>query len=1073
MHQPRRGRSSSRNRVGQVEEDDPNPFYSEEVPSGSGASNRPSQVASASNISHVEAAPQSEHERNAISAIRDVMPAISVHEVQPGGGSATQTQPAQSNATAASFTPQSSSIRDPSATSAGHRAGHSANVQLVPPDAQIRELLAGDGVYHFNPETFQRFLEFERLQKITQQTSRALNQPRNSEPTQQVSTQAARVLPTMRSGTTDASTSEQHSTSQPRSSVSAQTNHDEIVHISSSSSEEQDASRPQAIITLHDTPHQSPDRQRTTHEDSSDDIPLIQRANRTSRGNSDEGSGTSSRGRSRVSWQEVQVGYSGTRCPVCGVTYQDPDEHNPFLCKDRNDGFSRSEAERQWMLDFSALARAWRGRAPQREQQPPIPNCNLHEAGTTSTPSHAQASTQETRTAATISRSQISTHPQDMRNLVRRDEQRARSAGVVHLGGDAQDRRDAREDAALESAHSSDGQSVSGSSSSWYPTSSESSLSSYQQHHRDMKSMQQAMAKQSAQMEQQRADFQTAMVRMQEQHLHFMQQLQMQAQAPPFPQQAPMFMPPYGFIPNGPPVHPAPNVMLPMAAPAYPQPQEHGPSPYQGMQPQWAREAQHQHLEDSISGSIPSNSTPQFHPMAQYPSHERIQFQPAAHHVEHAGMAGAPELPADQLGKASEFQKHVKVYNAYAMKAVSKGETHLSLAQTMSKYAFALSTAFTSQNLKRYRLAPHTFKQGDSLQITPRMVMEMSDDLFNRLYTESCSITIEDPSQVYATLSKLEYIRKTPEEDGPLPALMRAEAAFRSKLALLPQHAVSRCRPQELRDAFIKMVFTEARFDTMKLDFQQCSSWEHVYQQLMYRVGSSSSWYSEIPGHKTTPEVSISSNVSSSSPAQPGAKAEDKTEAGKQASAAYWKDLFAKLQKGMRFDPAILEGATTDKRRAKILQKLKFRQTLESEIRDQFSKAYQQQQRSRDPRDHSNERGGRPYERRQDSNERVGRPFDRRHESPHRDERSSRHSDSSDTRYQPRQHDSGHQRDAGSAGGSARPYDKRNQSPRGATPQPAVDNRQTPASPGRPHSQQPTRQNDVRPSRSPSAGRDA
>ena len=100
----------------------------------------------------------------------------------------------------------------------------------------------------------------------------------------------------------------------------------------------------------------------------------------------------------------------------------------------------------------------------------------------------------------------------------------------------------------------------------------------------------------------------------------------------------------------------------------------------------------------------------------------------------------------------------------------------------------------------------------------------MSDDLFTRLYTESCSIAVEDPSQVYAILSKLEYARQTPEEDGPLPALMRAEAAFRSKLSLLPQHAVSRCRQQELRDAFIKMIFTETKFEVMKLDFQARST---------------------------------------------------------------------------------------------------------------------------------------------------------------------------------------------------------------------------------------------------------
>jgi hypothetical protein len=110
-------------------------------------------------------------------------------------------------------------------------------------------------------------------------------------------------------------------------------------------------------------------------------------------------------------------------------------------------------------------------------------------------------------------------------------------------------------------------------------------------------------------------------------------------------------------------------------------------------------------------------------------------------------MSGAPELAPEQLGKAVEFQKHVKVYNAYAIKAVSKGEPHLSLARTMAKHSFAIATALTAQVIKRYRLAPHTFSPGDILHYTPQMVMDMPDDLFIRLYTESCSIAIEDPSQ--------------------------------------------------------------------------------------------------------------------------------------------------------------------------------------------------------------------------------------------------------------------------------------------------------------------------------------
>ncbi len=359
---------------------------------------------------------------------------------------------------------------------------------------------------------------------------------------------------------------------------------------------------------------------------------------------------------------------------------------------------------------------------------------------------------------------------------------------------------------------------------------------------------------------------------------------------------------------------------------------------------------------------------------SQARTHGYSGFTPAVNHVDQAGMSGAPELALDQLGKVLEFQKHVRTYNTYAMKAKSRGEPYLTLAQTMKKHAFAIATAFTAQNIKRLRLAPHTHRQGDVIQYTPEMVSAMPDDLFTRLYTESCSIDIEDPSQVYGILSRLEHVRQTPEEDGPLPALMRAEAAFRSKLSLLPQHAVTRCRPQELRDAFLKMVFTSANFDTIKLDFQQCQTWEQVYQQLTYRASTSSTWYNVAPKHKVTPEVSVTPNLSSSSPAPPAEGATK--EQAKEQSDKYWKHELDRLRKSVKHDKALLQDLATDKKKAKFLQKLKYRQTLEADIRDQVAQQLQQGQRqhSRDSRDQSRDR----THRQQDYIERTsGRNFSR------------------------------------------------------------------------------------------------
>jgi hypothetical protein len=534
--------------------------------------------------------------------------------------------------------------------------------------------------------------------------------------------------------------------------------------------------------------------------------------------------------------------------------------------------------------------------------------------------------------------------------LVRRDEAVARQSGVVHLGSSPKaqalkDQQDAAEDAALDPS-SSDGYTSSATSSSYRPSTSESSLSSYNQSKQEISSIRRELQQQTELATQQREEMRRMMVQLQQQQaqMHHQQQMQLQQQQQMHMRMLPPFVFPIPPFPGTFPSHPDNGAPSGVG-------EWHG-DPDPRYVPQWfgasAVQPATAHME-RLPPPLQSFAQPLLTPVGEGSS-TRSGFVPAVNHVQHAGMSGAPELTPEQLGKIPEFQTHVRNYNAYALKAVARSEPHLSLAQTMRKHAFAIATTFTTQLLKRYRVAPHSFRPGDALQYTAESVMDLPDDVFTRLYTESCSNSIEDPSQVHAILSQLEYVRQTQDEDGPLPALMRAEATFRAKLSLLPQHAVERCRPQELRDAFIKMFFTVPKFDTMKMDFQTCSTWEQVYQQLAYRAGSSTTWYAEVPRHKATPELSVTPTVSSSSPAPAG-----KSSKSAEESAAYWKKEFQRLQKSVRHDPAILEDALTDKRRAKLLQKLKYKQMLESEIREQVATAYRQQHQQQ-TREHSRDR---------------------------------------------------------------------------------------------------------------------
>ena len=780
---------------------------------------------------------------------------------------------------------------------------------------QIRQLLSEDGIEHVDFDAFRRFLEHEKKQQSRQPSSAAT-------PAIEPATHLRQDLPQQAIQYGDFSSLNRVQTG-------------DVVNVSSSSSSpsvdgHHIGSASQGIIVLADSPDSQAHHQASV---SSDDIPLAH-LHRNSR-SSDEGTEGSRGSKNRVSWTDVQRGYSGRRCPVCGLVYSSLDEHDPFRCTRKNDNFSRTTEEWKWLNQFAALQRSWNRADPQQQQQAPLHN----EIG-------------PPISATTVAAYKTTSQPGSSRSAVRRDETAARRAGVITLGDSLQDRatndqHDADEDAALEHASSSEGYTSSVTSSSYRPSTSESSLSSYNPSRQEIVNMRRELQQQSESVRQQQEEMQRMMARMHHEQMQFQMQFQQQQMQmrmmPPFMFPMPPFLAPY-------PVQPDDGLSL-------------ATSDWQGEQapryvPMWPGSSMshvpHQHVEQSLPPHLQPPAQSSFTPTSA-PLEGRFArsgFVPAANHVQQAGMSGAPELTPEQLGKIPEFQAHVRNYNAYALKAVARGEPHLSLAQTMRKHAFAIATTFTTQLLKRYRVAPHSFRPGDTLHYTAESVMNLPDDVFTRLYTESCSLSIEDPSQVHAILSQLEYVRQTQDEDGPLPALMRAEAAFRAKLSLLPQHAVERCRPQELRDAFIKMFFTIPKFDTMKMDFQMCSTWEHVYQQLAFRAGSSTTWYSEVPLHKATPEISITPTVSSSSPAPTG-----KSSKAVEDSAAYWKKEFQKLQRSVRHDPAILEDAQTDKRRVKILQKLKYKQALESEIREQVATAYRQQQQQQ-TREHSRDRHG-------------------------------------------------------------------------------------------------------------------
>ena len=188
-------------------------------------------------------------------------------------------------------------------------------------------------------------------------------------------------------------------------------------------------------------------------------------------------------------------------------------------------------------------------------------------------------------------------------------------------------------------------------------------------------------------------------------------------------------------------------------------------------------------------------------------------------------------------------------------------------------------------------------------------------------------------------------------------------------------------------------------------------------------------WYADVPKHKSTPDVSVTPTVSSTSPATAG-----KSDKAQKDSTAFWQQELQRLQKSVKHDPAILDQVTDIRKKAKILQKLRFKQTMEAEIREQLLTAFRRQQQQ-DTRERSRERqperdrhqdSFRPS--RESSRERRDPPRDRPYQdhgmqrNPHRDQPRDRPSQDQGAQRNP--HRSSHDGDRQHhEGNSRRPYD--------------------------------------------------
>jgi hypothetical protein len=286
------------------------------------------------------------------------------------------------------------------------------------------------------------------------------------------------------------------------------------------------------------------------------------------------------------------------------------------------------------------------------------------------------------------------------------------------------------------------------------------------------------------------------------------------------------------------------------------------------------------------------------------------------------GMRGAPELAPEDIGNVAKFNDFLQRHASYAASAREQNQSWASVAGLLSRYAEDLAVAFNACALKRQE-PPH---------FDAHIVLQLSDDTFERLYLEACAPSVEYPSQVLQVLESIAFLRQQPHETNPMPAILRAAEAFRVQLRLLPSRAVSECKDDALAMAFMTLLFGDSAKHRSN-DFQRCTSWIQLKDALIRSAASNPSWFgtalhpSATTTHPTAPAQSTpsSQHSTSTSASQPST---DPQEAKRMA------DRVARMKASGELKGLEIEGLS-DKSILKLVNKAKWRTKIGNEAVEQ------------------------------------------------------------------------------------------------------------------------------------------
>jgi hypothetical protein len=676
------------------------------------------------------------------------------------------------------------------------------------------------------------------------------------------------------------------------------------------------------------------------------------------------------------------------RCPICLVHRSNwPYDHNPFHCI-RNNG-PRSIAEEQQALQLAASRRLLESMGLEHDlgvnyavdtvrEPPPVPSDYLPRAVQTADRHHPGFNpTSANYTAAPTAPlgSIVAQRPPPAGGRSLSHERAAEAAAAL---AEVVEQEQAAYAAGVDIIRSSESRSCdsppgSGSVTSSYEPSSLGRSSSTGSHapswasqlrsdiQRDSASLRTDLAALAAQV----ASLSQIQLAMQQQH-------HLPIPSPFFPPPMPMFM-------LGDPT--ANPQMAPMSMPPFQPSPVHGPAlssdsaPIQPNQPHW----------------VPSGS---LDPRVRFSDMTGVN-SPSMLHTSRprAGMRGAPELAPEDIGNVHKFNQFLKAHASYAASARDQGQTWSSVAGLLARYAEDLAIAFSACALKR----------GEQRMYDTTAVLALSDDVFEKLYVESCCPSVEYASQVIAALEQTAFQRQQPSEASPLPAVMRAAEAFRVQLRLLPTHAVIQCTQDNVRDAFFTLLFGDDA-KRKRMDFSFCGTWEQARTALIQRATVQASWFGE-----SLRDTKAASDSRAAPPA-PASSSSSHSDSSTAKPLSYYETRVAQLSKAGALDGLDTNGLTP-KQIVKLAAKERFdrKAAAEAQARDKtlqqalvkqqrdFTAALAQQaaqttdairaiqqsilkQSQQQPRDHSRE-PHRPYERSRSADDRNSSQL--RGTSPH------------------------------------------------------------------------------------------